>query len=182
MATDGSSNYTHACGRDNARQDTKASTGLPPSVLGDLEEQYWSHIQIGAKVENFIHDPALLERPGSHPGLFSDHGVTHVRDISRIAGELVDRNDGVLIAVRSPDRLQFIGTITQGMTYLHDIGMAAPTLKARRVHPQYAAQVALSREFGEHVDAMWNQLPGVRDRAGPRRRRYRWPGSPIASA
>jgi hypothetical protein len=141
-----------------------ASTDLPREVLALIEQRYWLPIQVGALAENFVGEPDLASNTHAHPALISDHGLTHVRDIARTAAELASRNDGVLIPTRSPPRAKSIRQIAVGMTYLHDIGMEAPTIEARRVHPQFAAQLALGAEFTDLIDRIWEHDPGLRAR------------------
>ncbi len=131
-------------------------------IAATIEAKYWDPIRTGALVENFIFDPALAAAPGTHPGLFSDHGATHVRDIAELVLELAERNDARLIPERPSERAAFITQIAVLLTYLHDVGMVAPTRAARRVHPQFAAQLALGTEFAEIVERTWQSLTGVR--------------------
>lgn len=146
------------------RAEVSAAHRVGLSVASAIEERYWLPIRTGSLVERFVDDPALGRDPGSHPGLFSDHGVTHVRDIAELVLDLAQRNDGVLVAPRSQERASFVSRVAVSLTYLHDIGMAAPTRESRRVHPQFAAQVALSREFDPFIDEMWRTDPLIRAR------------------
>jgi hypothetical protein len=137
---------------------------LPPAVVQQIEQRYWLPIQAGALVENFVDDPELMANAHAHPALFADHGLTHVRDIARTAVELASRNDGVLISARTADRARRLRQLVLGLTYLHDIGMAAPTVEARRVHPQFAAQVAMGVEFSDLIEQIWDHDPSLRQR------------------
>ena len=137
------------------------SYDLPCETLELLEQRYWVGIRVRAFAEHFADDAALQVSPDKHPALFSDHGVTHVRDIAKTAAELASRNDGVLVPAREPSRVRFLRQMTVAMTYLHDIGMAAPTAEARRVHPQF---VALGRENADVVDELWRFDSRLRDR------------------
>ncbi len=140
------------------------STDLPSEALALIEQRYWLPIKVGALAENFVGDPDLASNAHAHPALFADHGLTHVRDIAKTAVELASRNDGILIPARSPQRAKAVRQIAVGLTYLHDIGMGAPTIAARRVHPQFAAQLALGVEFTDLIDRIWEHDPGLRAR------------------
>lgn len=139
---------------------------LPTDTLLLIEQRFWESIRVGSFVEHFADDPALHAAPDKHPALYSDHGVTHVRDIAHTAAELAARNDGVLVPARPPDRARFLRQMTVAMTYLHDIGMAAPTAEARRVHPQFAAQVALGTECDDIIEGLWHHDAAIRERCG----------------
>ncbi|MFK7917626.1 MAG: hypothetical protein AB8G14_06085 [Ilumatobacter sp.] len=129
--------------------------GLPSQVIAQIEERYWQPIGDASIPERFASDPALLADPSRYPALFSDHGVTHVRDIAANTHSLATLPGGTLVPERPPERAELIRVVAVLLTYLHDIGMVAPTPEGRRVHPQYAAQVALGSEFSGPADELW---------------------------
>ena len=53
---------------------------LPRPVRTYLEDRYWRPIEAQASLEALCLDPAFLADPGTHPAMFADHGVVHVRD------------------------------------------------------------------------------------------------------
>lgn len=134
---------------------SETTAGIPNSVIVQIEQRYWEPIRTAALPERFVTDPTLLEDPSRHPALFSDHGVTHVRDIARNTDALARLPQGSLISARTSDRTEFVRVVAVLLAYLHDIGMVAPTLPGRRVHPQFAAQVALGAAFDDIADELW---------------------------
>jgi hypothetical protein len=105
-----------------------------------IEERYWKPIEEITSLETLITDPSFRARTAGHLGLYSDHGVAHVRDVAIRVVQLVDRIIGTLIPARSPKRLAFIAGCAVMLVYLHDVGMGAPI--NRNVHAQFAAQLA----------------------------------------
>jgi hypothetical protein len=128
--------------------DSSLDTLLAPDLRHHLEERFWRPIEAEAKLEVLREDPLFLDDPTSHPGLFPDHGVVHVRDIASGFVEVATTVNGVLLSRRLDDRQRFILSYGVLVTYLHDIGMRDPTPNGRRIHAVYAAHVA----FGSQVD------------------------------
>ena len=129
---------------------------LPRDLRAYLEDHFWRPIEAQASLEVLLADPSFFEDPGSHPAMFADHGVVHVRDVADGLVRLVDTIDGVLLASRPPERRRFVEAYGVAAAYLHDIGMVDMTPVGRRTHPVYAAHAA----FWTDVDPLVNHLLG----------------------
>jgi hypothetical protein len=81
---------------------------LAPDLREQLEDRFWRPIQDEAKLEVLRTDPGFLADPASHPGLFADHGVVHVRDTAAGFLEVGTTVDGVLLPGRSAERQRFL--------------------------------------------------------------------------
>jgi hypothetical protein len=127
---------------------------LPRSVRTYLEERFWRPIEAQASLEVLWDDPAFLADPGTHPAIFADHGVVHVRDVAIGLVRLLDTIDGVLLPRRPPHRLQFVKTLGVALAYLHDIGMVDMTPAGRRLHALFAAHAAFGPDVGPLVEAL----------------------------
>jgi hypothetical protein len=117
---------------------------LDPGLREEIEERYWRPIEAGATLEALRRDPAFLADPRSHPALFADHGVVHVRDIAIGLVELGSVLDGVVLPRRPEDRQRFMVAYGVLAAYFHDIGMRDQTAAGRRVHAIYAAHAVFS--------------------------------------
>ena len=127
---------------------------LPRHVQTYLEERFWRPIEAQATFEVLRDDPEFLADPGTHPAIFADHGVVHVRDVAIGLIRLLDTINGVLLPRRPPDRQQFVQVLGVGLAYLHDIGMVDMTRSGRRVHALFAAHAA----FGPDVSPLVEHL------------------------
>ncbi len=128
---------------------------LPRPVRTYLEERFWRPIEAQASLEVLCDDPAFLADPGTHPAMFADHGVVHVRDVAIGLVRLLDTIDGVLIPGRpAADAGGFLESLGVAAAYLHDIGMVDMTPLGRRIHPLFAAHAA----FGPDVDPLVDHL------------------------
>ena len=100
---------------------------LPGPVRTYLEERFWRPIEAQASLEVLCDDPDFLANPGTHPAMFADHGVVHVRDVAIGVVQLLDTIDGVLLPVRPAPRRRFVEAVGVAAAYLHDIGMVDMT-------------------------------------------------------
>jgi hypothetical protein len=127
---------------------------LPRSVRAYLEERFWRPIEAQATLEAISFDPEFLANPGTHPAIFADHGVVHVRDVAVGLVRLLDTINGVLLPGRDAGRLRFVQSVGVALAYLHDIGMVDMTRVGRRVHAVFAAHAA----FGPDIDPLIDSL------------------------
>jgi hypothetical protein len=125
---------------------------LDPTLREHLEDRFWRPIHAQARLEVLRDDAGFLTDPTTHPALFADHGVVHVRDIAAGLIELGELANGVLLPHRPVDRQQFVLAYGVLAAYLHDIGMYDQTPEGRRVHAIYAAHVAFSDAADDVVD------------------------------
>lgn len=139
---------------------------LPAPLRDWVERRYYARVNEQARMEALIHDEAFWAAPAHHVGLFSDHGVVHVRDVARQILQVLEVAHGLLLPARPPER--FVGFM-QGygvaLAYLHDIGMADFSAFGRAMHPEFAAQAVFHPDMDELVGAIWAQgCGGMRDR------------------
>src|SRR4029079_12222729 len=121
---------------------------LPEQFCGWVEQRYYAQINAQARFEVLIDDPHFWEAPRAHVGLFSDHGVVHVRDVARQIISLLDDIHGTLIPTRPAERFDpFMKGYGVALAYLHDIGMVDFSAFGRAMHPEYAAQAVFSAPF-----------------------------------
>ena len=119
-----------------------------------LEDRFWRPIEAQATLEAISFDPEFLANPGTHPAIFADHGVVHVRDVAVGLVRLLDTINGLLLPHRDPHRHRFVQAFGVALTYLHDIGMVDMTKVGRRVHGLFAAHAA----FGPDIDPLLDSL------------------------
>ena len=127
---------------------------LPRAVRTYLEERFWRPIEAQASLEALCFDPGFLANPGTHPAIFADHGVVHVRNVGVGLVRLLDTINGVLLPGRAADRHRFVQALGAALAYLHDIGMVDMTPSGRRVHALFAAHAA----FGPDVTPLVEHL------------------------
>ena len=136
---------------------------LTPAVRDDLEDRFWRPIEAQATLEILRDDPDFLASPGTHPAMFADHGVVHVRDVAIGLVRLLETIDGVLLPRRPGPRRRFVEAYGVAAAYLHDVGMVDLTPVGRRTHPQFAAHAAFGPDVTPLVDRLLAPGP-VRDR------------------
>ena len=121
-----------------------------------IEARYYARVNAQAGFDLLIRDEQFWEAAGTPVGLFSDHGVVHVRDVAWQVVKALDTIAGLLIPARSADRLGgFMKSYGVLLAYLHDIGMVDFSAFGRAMHPEYAAQAVFTPEFDWFVDAVW---------------------------
>jgi hypothetical protein len=125
---------------------------LPSQVRVYLEERFWRPIEAQATLEVLCDDPSFFAEPGSHPALFADHGIVHVRDVAVGLVRLLDTLNGVLLAARPAARQRFLTTYGVAAVYLHDIGMVDMSPVGRRIHALVAAHAAFDPEVDPLVE------------------------------
>lgn len=133
---------------------------LSPAIRQQIETQYYAKVNEQARLENLLLDPQFHEAPEDHIGLFSDHGVVHVRDVARQILEVLERVHGTLIPRRSPERFHLMKGIGVLLAYIHDIGMFDFSSFGRAIHPEFAAQAMFRPEMEPIVTAMWQENSG----------------------
>jgi len=148
---------------EEAGRRTELDDFLARPVRTYLEERFWRPIEAQATLEVLTADPTFFADPGTHPAIFADHGVVHVRDVAIGLVHLLDTINGVLLPARPARRQRFVQTLGVATAYLHDVGMVDMTPAGRRVHALFAAHAA----FGDDVTPLIEHLLAagpVRDR------------------
>jgi hypothetical protein len=123
-----------------------------------VEERYYGLVNKQARFEVLVNNEHFWEAPAAHVGLFSDHGVVHVRDVARQVVQVLDIIHGQLIPARSMERFEgFMKPYAVALALLHDIGMADFSAFGRAMHPEFAAQAVFSPELAPFIEAFWEQ-------------------------
>lgn len=119
-----------------------------------LEERLWRPVCDGMTVEALRDDDLLVSSPETHPALFSDHGIVHVRDVAAGLVDLAATTNGVLLPLRPAERQDFVVGLGVLLTYVHDAGMHDSTPEGRRVHALHAADVPFSGAIDDVLDLL----------------------------
>ena len=132
---------------------------LPGALREELEESLWRPIEARSTLEVLQEDPRFLAHPGSHPAMFADHGVVHVRDVAAGVVDLAESLNGLLLPARGPERVRLMQAVGVAMAYIHDVGMVDMTPVGRATHALYAAHVAFAPEVDPLVDRLLSPGP-----------------------
>src|SRR5215213_4878124 len=128
---------------------------LPQSLCTWVEQRYYAQINAQARFEVLIEDPRFWQAPRAHVGMYSDHGVIHVRDVARQIVQLLGTIHGMLIPTRRPERFDpFMKGYGVTIAYLHDIGMVDFSPLGRSMHPEYAAQAVFTAQFDPWIETL----------------------------
>ncbi len=133
----------------------KLARYAPARFIELIEERYYRRINAQAGLEHLLADPAFLRDPESHIGLYSDHGVVHVRDVAQQLLSVLTTLSGTMLAVREPRRASWMRAYGVTLAYLHDVGMVAGSQRGRAVHPEFAAQLVFRPAFDELFELLW---------------------------
>lgn len=146
--------------------DHQLDTYLSEPVRRQVEEAYYARISRQAQLEHLVDDAYFWETLPTHPAIFADHGVVHVRDVAHQVLQVLRKINGVLIPPRAPEHLaSFMSGYGVLLAYLHDIGMVDVSEFGRAMHPHYAAQAVFTTELDAIVAGMWETCtPALRDR------------------
>lgn len=139
---------------------TISDVRLPEAFTAYIEQAYYGQVTEQSKLETVVQDPDFLRNPLKHVALFSDHGILHGRDIASKIIRVIQQIQGLLIPLRTSNRLEFMlgyGTI---LAYLHDIGMKNFSAFGRAMHPEFAAQLMFTAEFDAWIDLLWQENAG----------------------
>lgn len=134
---------------------------MPEHARQVLEQEFYASVNQQAVFERLIDNPDFWKAPGLHVGLYSDHGVVHVRNVAQQILDVLDTINGVLIPRREHYRLDFFmrgyGVL---LAYLHDIGMRDFSAFGRAMHPEFASQYIFSPAFDELFELLWAENSG----------------------
>lgn len=134
---------------------------LPESLCTWIEQRYYAKVNAQARFEVLIEDQRFWDAPRAHVGMYSDHGVVHVRDVARQMIHLLDTIHGLLITLRPPERLDpFMKGYGVTLVYLHDIGMVDFSPSGRSMHPEYAAQTVFTAPFDTWIETLLEENVG----------------------
>lgn len=138
-------------------QDVLLDRYLPESVRERIEQAYYARTNEQSKLENLIQDPDFWQTADTHPAFFSDHGVVHVRDVTRQILLVLKTINGVLIPQRSTKHMEsFLYGYGVALAYLHDIGMSDLSQFGRIMHAEFAAQAVFDGSLDDVISAIWD--------------------------
>lgn len=133
---------------------------LPEPIRHSIEEAYYRQVNVKASLERIACDRDFMQSPTRHVAFFSDHGVVHVRDVSRQILRVLLIVNGTLIPRRESQRLEFMRGYGVMVAYLHDIGMRDFSAFGRAMHPEFAAQEVFLPEYDSIVETLWDENAG----------------------
>ena len=130
-------------------------TFLSPDLQAVIEQKFYAFINQNCRLEQLLSDPAFLRQPNKHVGLFSDHGVVHVRDVAQQVLAVLQTAQGVLIPARSPERFERMQALGVLLAYWHDVGMVDFSPFGRKMHPERASQLIFAPDMDEWLTQVW---------------------------
>ncbi len=133
---------------------------LPESVRMLIEGEYYAKVSEQAQLDLLQKNKAFMTDPFNHVGLYSDHGIVHVRDVAMNILQVLDAIHGVLIHTRSLGRFSFMQGAGVMLAYMHDVGMRNFSAIGRAMHPEFAAQEVFTPEFDEIIATIWGENYG----------------------
>jgi CRP-like cAMP-binding protein len=128
---------------------------LSAALRAEIETRYYARVNEQARLERALQDPLFFQNCESHPALFPDHGVVHVRDVARQVISVLDAAEGMLIPAHPAERRQFLKSYGVLLAYLHDMGMSDFSPFGRTMHAEFAAQAPFAPELAGFVEAVW---------------------------
>ena len=139
--------------------DVELDQWVSPGIRTAVEQEFYARVNNQAGFDRLRQDPTFFPRAatGSHPGLFADHGVVHVRDVATRIVEVLERVHGLLIPERPAPRFTRMQGYGVLLAYFHDIGMVDFSLFGRTMHPEVATQLVFSRKLDPVIDAIWQE-------------------------
>ena len=148
-------------GQNHDNQFSQLNRYLSEEIRAQIEQNYYAKVEQQAKLDSLIKDKDFLADPMHHVGLYSDHGVVHVRDVAQNILQVLEVINGVLIP-KTDNYIQFEGMKAFGvmLAYIHDIGMRDFSAFGRFMHPEFAAQEVFSPAFDDIVDVIWDDNCG----------------------
>jgi len=133
---------------------------LSATLRERIEERFYAKVNEQARLDALLRDPTFQAAPERHVGLFSDHGVVHVRDVAAQILTVLERVHGVLIPRRAPERFRLMQGYGVLLAYFHDIGMFDTSAFGRAMHPEFAAQALFRPETDDLIEAIWQENSG----------------------
>lgn len=133
---------------------------LSPAIRTTLEARYYEPVNARSSFEVLSRDPEFMGQLHNHVGLFSDHGVVHVRDVAQQTVTVLLRAHGILLSPRPAQRLALMQGYGVLLAYLHDIGMSDFSTMGRAIHPEFAAQAVYDPALADVIDEIWFENSG----------------------
>lgn len=133
---------------------------ISAEIRNRIEEQFYAKVNQQAAFERLRHSPEFMTRLRDHVGLFSDHGVVHVRDVAQQVLNVLQATHGILIPHRPPPRFARLCGYGVLIAYFHDIGMVDFSTVGRTMHPEFAAQAVFDPALDDVVAQLWSENSG----------------------
>jgi hypothetical protein len=130
------------------------------NVRDEIEQRFYARVTEQADFSRLAHDPDFMAAPNRHVGLFSDHGISHARDVAHQVLDVLGKCHGVLIPQRNPQRFALMQGYGVLLAYFHDIGMIDFSSFGRSMHPEYAAQAVFDPALDDLIDSIWQENSG----------------------
>lgn len=129
-------------------------------IRSQIENRFYAKVNQQAAFEQLRQNPGFMATLRDHVGLFSDHGVVHVRDVAQQVLYVLEASQGILMPHRAP--LQFARQCGYGVLigYFHDIGMVDFSAVGRTMHPEFAAQAVFDPTLDALIEQIWNENSG----------------------
>lgn len=127
---------------------------LPQWFQDIIDKNYYKKIEESLVFEKIIHDPKFLESPFDHIALYTDHGMVHVKNTTKLLLELIPKVNGILMPKRDADRLNFLKGCGSLLGYIHDIGMIK---LIRGIHAEFVVHEVFSSRFDQIIDLIWQK-------------------------
>lgn len=128
---------------------------VPLTLREMIDKLYYEKINQNLVLDKIISDPEFLNNPLEHIALYSDHGIVHVRNVTKLFLEIINKVHGVLIPKRDQIRLEFMKGYGCVLAYIHDIGMINTTSFGRSTHAEYLPHAVYTPEFEPILDVIW---------------------------
>lgn len=136
-------------------------TYVSPNIQALIDERYYAKVNAQAAFDQLVIDPVFLNSIEDHVGLYSDHGAVHRRDVALQCLTLLDTVHGLLIPLRSPERVAWMRGFAVLLACFHDIGMRDFSAFGRKMHPEFACQAVFDPETEDIIQGLLQD-----DRAG----------------
>lgn len=120
-----------------------------------LNDNFYQKVVDKSKIENLFDDADFWKDPTKHLALYADHSIHHIKDVAMQGLEVLNNIHGLLIPLRSQERLVMMKGYLLLLTYLHDIGMVNYSPIGRSIHAEFAGQYVFSKEFQEQFTKLW---------------------------
>jgi hypothetical protein len=133
---------------------------ISAEVRTQIEARFYAQVNDKARFEALSRDPQFMQELGDHVGLFSDHGVVHMRDVALQTVAVLAQVHGLLIGERPLRRLEWMQGYGLLLACFHDVGMIDFSLWGRMMHPEFAAQLLFDVDYDDIFDALWAENSG----------------------
>ena len=133
---------------------------ISAEIRTQIENRFYAKVNQQAAFEQLQQNPEFMATLRDHVGLFSDHGVVHVRDVAQQVLNVLEASQGVLLTYRPPLQFTRLCGYAVLIAYFHDIGMVDFSPVGRTMHPEFAAQAVFDPALDALIEQIWNENCG----------------------